>query len=132
MSEAVDWKKAYKDLEQHIEHIMEETSELVKNASPKLKIHDIEIARGDSLTVVIDAAGSRMTYAAYLTDRTGKKETIKRPYQKSNTFHFDVEPGRYTFQGFVRENNNEATTVTVKKNVKYTRVNADGTADSFK
>lgn len=129
MTEQVDWKRAYKDLEAHIEHIMEETSVLVNNASPKLKIHDIHTETEGNLTAVIDAAGSGMTYAAYLIDRSGKSETIKLPYQRSNTFHFDVEGGKYTIQGFVRENDSEADTVAVKKNVKYTRVNADDKTD---
>ena len=100
----VDWEKAYKDLEVHIEHIMEETSALIHNAVPELRINEV-IRREASggLEIIIDATGHRMKYALYLIDRRGRQETLKLPYQPSNTFVLDVPPGRYTVQAFVHE-----------------------------
>ncbi|MCG1009981.1 hypothetical protein J4760_08110 [Salinicoccus sp. ID82-1] len=122
----VDWKKAYHDLESHIEHIMKETSTLVHNAVPELRIN--EVARNDQnglLEIIIDATGARMKYALYLIDRTGKHETIKRPYQQSNTFLLDVPGGKYTLQAFVQEDGAADQTASVKINFRHDRVDDD-------
>lgn len=99
----VNWEKAYHDLEAHIEHIMRETSELVNNASPKLRLNDIYIEKEDTLKVIIDATGDKMQYAIDLIDKKGKLETIKTGYRKSNTFCFDIPSGRYTVRAYAKE-----------------------------
>ncbi|CAD2077194.1 hypothetical protein JEOAER750_01627 [Jeotgalicoccus aerolatus] len=99
----VNWKKAYHDLENHIEAIMRETSELVNNASPKLRLNDVLIEKTNTLDVVIDATGDTMEYAIDLIDRKGKIETIKTGYQKANAFSFDIPAGRYTITAYAKE-----------------------------
>lgn len=119
----VNWEKAYHDLESHIEQIMKETSELVNNASPKLRINDVHTEDKDGvLQVIIDATGHKMTYALYLVDRTGKTETIKLPYQLSNTFNLDIPAGRYTVQGFARQHENDLDIVSEKVSVNFKKV----------
>ncbi|WP_411843688.1 hypothetical protein [Salinicoccus sp. HZC-1] len=119
----VNWEKAYHDLESHIGHIMKETSELVNNASPKLRINDVHVEEDNgSLKVIIDATGHKMTYALYLTDRKGQQETIKLPYQLSNTFNLDVPAGRYTVQGFARQHENDLDIVSEKVSVNFKKV----------
>lgn len=118
----VDWKKAYHDLESHIEAIMRETSELVNNASPKLRLNDVYITQAETLNVIIDATGEKMEYAIDLIDRKGELETIKTGYQKSNTFSFDIPEGRYTLTAYAKESLNESSRVFEKISVKYKRV----------
>ncbi|WP_017548084.1 hypothetical protein [Salinicoccus carnicancri] len=116
----VDWEKAYRDLESHIGQIMEETSALVNNASPKLRINDVHVRdAGGTLEVIIDATGNRMTYAVYVTDRKGRMETLKLPYQLSNTFNLDVPKGRYTVQGFARQHENDLDIVSEKVSINF-------------
>lgn len=118
----VDWEKAYHDLENHIEAIMKETSELVNNASPKLRMNDVYITQTKTLNVIIDATGDKMEYAIDLIDRKGELETIKTGYQKSNTFSFDIPEGRYTLTAYVKESLNESSRVFEKISVRYKRV----------
>lgn len=119
----VNWEKAYHDLESHIEQIMKETSELVNNASPKLRINDVHVEDDNGiLNVIIDATGHKMTYALYLTDRTGKQKTLKLPYQLSNTFNLDVPAGRYTIQGFARQHENDLDIVSEKVSANFKKV----------
>ncbi len=126
----VNWEKAYHDLESHIGQIMEETSELVNNASPKLRINDVLTEdTGGTLQVIVDATGHRMTYALYLIDRTGKIETLKLPYQRSNTFNLDVPAGRYTVQGFARQHENDLDIVSEKTSVNFKKVMPDEQTD---
>src|SRR5699024_40198 len=99
---------------------MEETSELVNNASPKLRINDVHVRdTGGTLEVIIDATGNRMTYAVYVTDRKGKAETLKLPYQLSNTFNLDVPKGRYTVQGFARQHEKDLDIVSEKVSINF-------------
>ena len=118
----VDWKKAYHDLENHIEAIMKETSELVNNASPTLRINEVYISKTKTLDVIIDATGEKMEYAVDLIDRKGKKETIKSGYQKSNTFSFDIPDGRYSITAYAKESLKENSRVFDKISVNFKRV----------
>src|SRR5699024_12088968 len=92
----VDWEKAYHDLEAHIENIMRETSELINNASPKLRLNKIFIEKENTLNVIIDATGDKMEYAIELIDRKGKIETIKTCYGNSNNINIKIFTRRYT------------------------------------
>lgn len=121
----VNWEKAYRDLEDHIEAILKETSELVNNASPKLRINKVYVQQEDKLKIIVDATGENMEYAIYLIDRKGKLETIKTEYQKSNTFLLEIPNGRYTIQAFVKENGNDGSRVFEKLSVNYKKVNID-------
>ena len=116
----VDWEKAYHDLENHIEAIMKETSELVNNASPKLKMNEVYVSKTNTLDVIIDATGDKMEYAIDLIDRKGKKETVKTGYQKSNTFSFDIPDGRYSITA--KESLKENSRVFEKISVNFKRV----------
>lgn len=118
----VDWEKAYHDLENHIEVIMKETSELVNNSSPKLRLNDVYITQAETLNVIIDATGEKMEYAIDLVDRKGELETVKTGYQKSNTFSFDIPEGKYTLTAYAKESLNEDSRVFEKISVKYKRV----------
>lgn len=118
----VDWEKAYHDLENHIEAIMRETSELVNNASPKLRLNEVYITQTGTLNVIIDATGDKMEYAIDLIDRKGELETIKTGYQKSNTFSLDVSEGRYTLTAYAKESLNANSRVFEKIAVRYKRV----------
>ncbi|CAD2079735.1 hypothetical protein [Jeotgalicoccus meleagridis] len=120
----VDWEKAYHDLEAHIENIMRETSELVNNASPKLRLNKIFIEKENTLNVIIDATGDKMEYAIDLIDRKGKIETIKTGYGKSNTFNFDIPSGRYTIRAYAKEEKTNAR-VYDNKSVNYKKVTGD-------
>ncbi|CDZ99230.1 hypothetical protein BN1048_00357 [Jeotgalicoccus saudimassiliensis] len=121
----VNWEKAYHDLEEHIEAIMRETSNLVNNASPKLKLNDVYITKTDSLDVIIDATGERMEYAIDLIDRKGKMETIKTGYQKSNTFSFDIPDGRYSITAYAKESAKDNSRVFEKISVNFKRVQSN-------
>lgn len=122
----VNWEKAYKDLESHIEHILEETSTLIHNTTPELRINEvIHQEKHGLLEVIIDATGHRMEYALYLIDRSGKNATIKLPYQPSNTFLLDVPRGRYTIQAFVYEKEAVNQAISEKVSIKYDRVNSN-------
>lgn len=121
----VDWEKAYHDLEEHIESIMKETSELVNNASPKLRLNEVYVNKTETLDVIIDATGESMEYAVDLLDRKGKLETIKTGYQKSNTFSFDIPEGRYTVTAYAKESLKVNSRVFEKVQVNFKRVVSD-------
>ncbi|MCK1976514.1 hypothetical protein LNK15_05520 [Jeotgalicoccus huakuii] len=118
----VNWEKAYHDLEAHIEGILIETSELVNNASPKLRLNDVYIEQSHTLDIIIDATGEQMEYAVDLIDRKGKIETIKTGYQKSNTFSFDIPKGRYTITAYAKESQKENSRVFDKSTVNFKKV----------
>lgn len=118
----VNWEKAYHDLEDHIEAIMRETSDLVNNAAPKLKLNEVYITKTNTLDVIIDATGDKMEYAIDLLDRKGKMETIKTGYQKSNTFSFDIPDGRYSITAYAKESAKDNSRVFEKISVNFKRV----------
>lgn len=118
----VNWEKAYHDLEDHIEAIMRETSDLVNNAAPKLKLNEVYITKTNTLDVIIDATGEKMEYAIDLLDRKGKMETIKTGYQKSNTFSFDIPDGRYFITAYAKESAKDNSRVFEKISVNFKRV----------
>jgi len=118
----VDWEKAYHDLENHIEAIMQETSELVNNASPKLKLNEVYITKTNTLDVIIDATGEKMEYAIDLIDRKGKMDTVKTGYQKSNTFSFEIPDGRYSITAYAKESLKDNSRVFEKTTVNFKRV----------
>lgn len=118
----VNWEKAYHDLEDHIEEIMRETSDLVNNAAPKLKLNEVYITKTNTLDVIIDATGEKMEYAIDLLDRKGKMETIKTGYQKSNTFSFDIPDGRYSITAYAKESAKDNSRVFEKISVNFKRV----------
>ena len=118
----VNWEKAYHDLEDHIEAIMRETSDLVNNAAPKLKLNEVYITKTNTLDVIIDATGEKMEYAIDLLDRKGKIETIKTGYQKSNTFSFDIPDGRYSITAYAKESAKDNSRVFEKISVNFKRV----------
>lgn len=118
----VNWEKAYHDLENHIEVIMKETSNLVNNASPKLRINEVHISKTNTLDVIIDATGEKMEYAIDLIDRKGKIETVKTGYQKSNTFSFDIPNGRYSITAYAKESLKDNSRVFEKTSVNFKRV----------
>lgn len=118
----VNWEKAYHDLEDHIEAIMRETSDLVNNAAPKLKLNEVYITKTNTLDVIIDATGEKMEYAIDLLDRKGKMETIKTGYQKSNTFSFDIPEGRYSITAYAKESAKDNSRVFEKISVNFKRV----------
>lgn len=121
----VNWEKAYHDLESHIEGILKETSELVNNASPKLRLNDVYISKHQTLEIIVDATGDQMEYAIDLIDRKGKIETIKTGYQKSNTFNFDIPAGRYTVTAYAKESQKENSRVFDKFTVNYKKVDTN-------
>ena len=118
----VNWEKAYHDLENHIEAIMRETSDLVNNAAPKLKLNEVFITKTNTLDVIIDATGDKMEYAIDLLDRKGKVETVKTGYQKSNTFSFDIPDGRYTITAYAKESQKDNSRVFEKISINFKRV----------
>lgn len=118
----VNWEKAYHDLEDHIEAIMRETSDLVNNAAPKLKLNEVYITKTNTLDVIIDATGEKMEYAIDILDRKGKMETIKTGYQKSNTFSFDIPDGRYSITAYAKESAKDNSRVFEKISVNFKRV----------
>lgn len=118
----VNWKKAYQDLENHIEAIMKETSDLVNNASPKLRLNEVYISKTNTLDVIIDATGEKMEYAIDLIDRNGKVGTVKTGYQKSNTFSFDIPNGRYSITAYAKESLKDNSRVFEKTSVNFKRV----------
>src|SRR5699024_7127610 len=118
----VDWEKAYHDLENHIEAIMQETSELVNNASPKLKLNEVYRTKNNTLDVIIDATGEKMEYAIDLIDRKGKMDTVKTGYQKSNTFSFEIPDGRYSITAYAKESLKDNSRVFEKTTVNFKRV----------
>lgn len=118
----VNWEKAYHDLEDHIEAIMRETSDLVNNAAPKLKLNEVYITKTNTLDVIIDATGEKMEYAIDLLDRKGRMETIKTGYQKSNTFSFDIPDGRYSITAYAKESAKDNSRVFEKISVNFKRV----------
>lgn len=118
----VDWEKAYHDLEDHIEAIMRETSELVNNASQKLKLNEVYITKTNTLDVIIDATGEKMEYAIDLIDRKGKMDTVKTGYQKSNTFSFEIPDGRYSITAYAKESLKDNSRVFEKTTVNFKRV----------
>ncbi|CAD2078619.1 hypothetical protein GCM10007275_08920 [Jeotgalicoccus coquinae] len=118
----VNWEKAYHDLEDHIEAIMRETSDLVNNAAPKLKLNEVYITKTNTLDVIIDATGDKMEYAIDLIDRKGKMETIKTGYQKSNTFSFEIPDGRYSVTAYAKESAKDNSRVFEKISVNFKRV----------
>lgn len=118
----VNWEKAYHDLENHIEAIMKETSDLVNNASPKLRLNEVYISKTNTLDVIIDATGEKMEYAIDLIDRKGKIETVKTGYQKSNTFSFDIPNGRYSITAYAKESLKDNSRVFGKTSVNFKQV----------
>lgn len=118
----VNWEKAYHDLENHIEAIMKETSDLVNNASPKLRLNEVYISKTNTLDVIIDATGEKMEYAIDLIDRKGKIETVKTGYQKSNTFSFDIPNGRYSITAYAKESLKDNSRVFEKTSVNFKQV----------
>ncbi|MGV2874587.1 hypothetical protein ROU88_01760 [Macrococcus capreoli] len=107
MNNAIDWEKAYKNLEEQIEFIMKETEHLIANTPPVLKINKILVDRSNGYTsLIVNATGSNMMYACYLYENKTKKELVKTPYQYSNSFVFQLPKGKYFARVFVKANHN--------------------------